>query len=254
MKTWTTFGTLTAIIDEPTIPYMFIENELGESRKISRSKYRAQIPMLQSKLPRLMGKSVDIETTQVTATWATEEWFSDVKISSITPKVKEEDDKELDFYKAKLEVAQKEVRSSSAKIERMKRREECNKIEGANLPIINRRISLKLKGNDIGEPGTGNHPKRALARRYGIVHNSFRLEAQIQENVEGNTYKAYLPSYDMTVMACINPASDGYIIKTFKTIDGKYDINDDILLKNDTTKTLKDLADMYRHGIQESSK
>lgn len=271
MKTWTTFGTLTAVIDEPTIPYLFIENELGESRKISRNKYRAQLAMLQTKLPRLMGKSVDIETTQVTATWATDEWFSDVRMSiastpTSTPKEEKEEVKVADieaivsnlfeskekaraqkaYEDSRIAAAQAKVERANTQRQRTLRKVSSNIAKGSNLPIVDKSLSFKLSGSDIGSEGTGNHPQRALARRYGLIHDRYRVEIHVKENMRGNTYKGYMPEYNEEVVFCVIPGDSSFNITTFLPIDGSFSLEDDIELKNDTSKTLQNLAQMFR--------
>ena len=74
---WTKFGKLSGVHGEEQL---HIVNENGEERIMSE-KYRGMIPKVKSKAEQLIGKSVEFRTSQNTAEWSTNKYFSDIRES-----------------------------------------------------------------------------------------------------------------------------------------------------------------------------
>lgn len=70
------FGTLKSVVQQPG--FVVITNTDGESRKMSRTKYKESAETVYSKASKLIGKEVQIQTSQNTNDWSTSEWFSDI--------------------------------------------------------------------------------------------------------------------------------------------------------------------------------
>lgn len=78
---WNNFGILADSNEDDR--YLYIYNQNGEWRKISKSKYSPAIPNLKAKIETLKGKPILFRTSQNTATWSTTEWFSDINIDKV---------------------------------------------------------------------------------------------------------------------------------------------------------------------------
>ena len=70
------FGILKSVDQNPG--FVIITNTAGESRKMSKSKYKESADTVYSKALNLVGKEVQIQTSQKTNDWSTSEWFSDI--------------------------------------------------------------------------------------------------------------------------------------------------------------------------------
>jgi hypothetical protein len=73
------FGTLKSA--ELSGSFVIITNTDGESRKMSRTKYQESADEVYSRAQSLIGEQVSIRTSQNTANWNSDEWFSDIFLS-----------------------------------------------------------------------------------------------------------------------------------------------------------------------------
>lgn len=78
---WNNFGILDKSKEDDR--YLYIYNQNGDWRKISKAKYSKAIPNLKDKIETLKGKPILFRTSQNTATWSTTEWFSDINIDKV---------------------------------------------------------------------------------------------------------------------------------------------------------------------------
>jgi hypothetical protein len=77
---WNEFGTLKDVRKSPSL--VIIENEQGDILKMSIKKYKESALKVYEKSKPLIGKSVIVRTSQNTADWSTQEWFSEIKSST----------------------------------------------------------------------------------------------------------------------------------------------------------------------------
>ena len=70
------FGTLADVRLQGSL--VIIENSDGETRKMSRDKYKESADEVYNKARHLVGKEVRIRTSQNTNNWNEREWFSDI--------------------------------------------------------------------------------------------------------------------------------------------------------------------------------
>lgn len=75
---WNNFGTLSKV--EKTTSYIIITNHKGYERKMSRHKYQESAEWVYKASLELIGKEVEIRTSQNTSDWSTSEWFSDIDL------------------------------------------------------------------------------------------------------------------------------------------------------------------------------
>ena len=74
---WTYFGLLEDVYDDPNM--LFVSNEDGDTRKMSKRKYRQAAFTTAAKAKQLKGTRVEVRTSQVTKDWSTATWFSDIR-------------------------------------------------------------------------------------------------------------------------------------------------------------------------------
>ena len=75
---WNNFGVLVRESEDEL--YLYIHNQNGEFRQISKKKYFSDIPNLRQKIKTLLGKPINFRTSQNTSDWPTSKWFSDINI------------------------------------------------------------------------------------------------------------------------------------------------------------------------------
>ncbi|WP_028764020.1 hypothetical protein [Shewanella colwelliana] len=73
---WNDFGTLSAV--DKTDKLVTVTNSDGEARKMSVAKYKESALAVHQKAQSLIGKQVTIRTSQNTADWSTQVWFSEI--------------------------------------------------------------------------------------------------------------------------------------------------------------------------------
>ena len=70
------FGILESVSDN--YGFVIIKNTLGDTRKMSKTKYKESALNIHKKALTLIGKKVQIQTSQNTNNWDDKEWFSDI--------------------------------------------------------------------------------------------------------------------------------------------------------------------------------
>lgn len=70
------FGILKSVDQNPG--FVSITNTVGQSRKMSKTSYKESADAVYSKALNLIGKEVQIQTSQNTSNWSESEWFSDI--------------------------------------------------------------------------------------------------------------------------------------------------------------------------------
>ncbi|MCW0507540.1 hypothetical protein [Aeromonas piscicola] len=78
---WTHFGVLAKVSADNRM--VIITSETGSTRQMSIVKYKESAEAIYHKCFSLIGQAVDIQTSQNTTEWSTQEWFSDISISTI---------------------------------------------------------------------------------------------------------------------------------------------------------------------------
>ena len=87
-------------------------NSAGEQRKISLSEYSSSIPNLRNKIQILLNKNCIIRTSQNTASWSSEIWFSEISLDGSSlgitnpEHVAKSDYESVEALKSKLEEAE----------------------------------------------------------------------------------------------------------------------------------------------------
>ncbi|PST98685.1 resolvase/integrase Bin [Photobacterium gaetbulicola] len=76
---WNDFGILSDVSKSDTM--VFVCNSRGEQRKMSITKYKDSAFEVFEKAQSLKGKPVQLRTSQNTAGWSTNEWFSGIELS-----------------------------------------------------------------------------------------------------------------------------------------------------------------------------
>lgn len=76
---WNDFGVLSDVSKSDTM--VFVRNSQGEQRKMSITNYKDSAFEVFEKALSLKGKSVQLRTSQNTADWRTDEWFSGIELS-----------------------------------------------------------------------------------------------------------------------------------------------------------------------------
>ncbi|WP_314923826.1 hypothetical protein [Aeromonas piscicola] len=76
---WSNFGVLANVSADKRM--LIITNETGSTRQMSIVKYKESAEAVYHKCFPLIGQSVDIQTSQNTAEWSPQEWFSDISSS-----------------------------------------------------------------------------------------------------------------------------------------------------------------------------
>ncbi|WP_128830419.1 hypothetical protein [Aeromonas dhakensis] len=74
---WTHFGVLTKVCADGRM--VTITNESGSTRKMSIEKYKESAEAVYHNCFSLIGRAVDIQTSQNTAEWNPYVWFSDIE-------------------------------------------------------------------------------------------------------------------------------------------------------------------------------
>ena len=74
----TFFGKLTDAYE--TTKYVIIKNDHGDTRMMSKPRYRGMAANVLSKAKTLIGQDVNIRTSQNTGNWSDDKWFSDVYV------------------------------------------------------------------------------------------------------------------------------------------------------------------------------
>ncbi|MCH7369871.1 hypothetical protein [Aeromonas sp. MR16] len=82
---WTHFGVLAKVSADDRM--VAITNEAGSTRKMSILKYKESAVAICRRCFLLIGHPIDIQTSQNTAEWCTEEWFSDICPSLFREKI-----------------------------------------------------------------------------------------------------------------------------------------------------------------------
>lgn len=77
---WRKFGILKSV--NATDSTLYITSSSGSSLKMSLRKYKRQGLLVKKKAEAMLGSQVFVRTSQNTAPWSTNEWFSDIRISS----------------------------------------------------------------------------------------------------------------------------------------------------------------------------
>ncbi len=75
---WNNFGVLARQSEDDL--YLYIHNQNGGSRKIRKDKYEARLPNLRQKIQTLIGQPIIFCTSQNTADWTENKWFSDIDV------------------------------------------------------------------------------------------------------------------------------------------------------------------------------
>ncbi len=76
---WAHFGDLAKVSADVRV--VTITNETGSTRQMSIVKYKESAEAVYHKCFPLIGQSVDIQTSQNTAEWSPQVWFSDISSS-----------------------------------------------------------------------------------------------------------------------------------------------------------------------------
>jgi DNA invertase Pin-like site-specific DNA recombinase len=75
---WNDFGTLVSASKVGSI--IIIKNSIGDTRKMSITKYKESALEVLNKAQTMIGQTVMIRTSQNTSDWSTQEWFSEIDI------------------------------------------------------------------------------------------------------------------------------------------------------------------------------
>ncbi|MFM5226556.1 hypothetical protein ACET93_15440 [Aeromonas veronii] len=73
---WSNFGVLANVRADTRM--VIITNKTGSTRQMSIVKYKESAEAVYHKCFPLIGQSVDIQTSQNTAEWSPQVWFSDI--------------------------------------------------------------------------------------------------------------------------------------------------------------------------------
>ncbi|MBD1389524.1 hypothetical protein IC617_08795 [Neiella sp. HB171785] len=77
---WNHFGILSQVSEDEK--YIYIKNLEGKSLKMSRSSYRESADQVLQQAYGLIGSSIEARTSQNTAKWSEDVWFSAVAKTS----------------------------------------------------------------------------------------------------------------------------------------------------------------------------
>ena len=124
---WNRFGILANSRENRT--YLYIVNQNEEERKISTSAYSGSIPELKKKIEALKGKPVSVRTSQNTAKWPPNKWFSDIKEHSEEIFVAMWFDKEMNGFYEHIKKELEGAEEYGFKVIRIDQKEHNNKID-----------------------------------------------------------------------------------------------------------------------------
>lgn len=112
---WSDFGILERASDGTAEgedeSYYYIYNSEGDWRIIHKGKYASSLPYIMKKVALLRGKPVRIRTSQNTADWSPDEWFSDITIdkkSFAIPQAVASDSNPVEYESAKRQLGESE--------------------------------------------------------------------------------------------------------------------------------------------------
>ena len=73
---WNGFGVLSYVSKDDS--YVYIENVNGDSLKMSIGSYKESALNVYEKALNLIGKNLEVRTSQNTSDWSTQVWFSEI--------------------------------------------------------------------------------------------------------------------------------------------------------------------------------
>ena len=76
-QVWNSFGILLGVNRVPG--YLIIINNTGDIRLMSLTRYRGAVEKVEIEAMNLIGKEVEVQTSQRTAGWSSDEWFSGIR-------------------------------------------------------------------------------------------------------------------------------------------------------------------------------
>ena len=74
---WNYFGVLEAVSEDDK--YVYVNSDDGQSRKISKAKYKIAADNVKRKAESLVGLEVEVRTSQKTKNWNSDVWFSAIR-------------------------------------------------------------------------------------------------------------------------------------------------------------------------------
>lgn len=253
MFVWNEFGVLDPHQEDDS--YLYAVNKDGVRRQISKRKYPNH-PKIREKLEILLGKRVQLRTSQNTSGWSTDKWFSDVSLANTF--VKDEDNEQnvenVNELKKKVEDQNIELTNLekirlnlqnhnkilSEKLERegdLRRKVEYENIEFKTLlsdisitDQDNHRkhgdiltLERKIIGKKLEVKIKMGHATKTLALRVGVVRVSGgRIKMEIMSQYKGNVFSAKLLDHaNITCRVALIYENNDYLATTFLSdIDG----------------------------------
>jgi hypothetical protein len=253
MFVWNEFGVLGPHQEDDW--YLYAVNEDGVRRQISKGRY-PNYPKIREKLEILLGKRVQLRTSQNTSEWSTDKWFSDVSLANTF--VKDEDHEQnfenVNELKKKVEDQKLELMNLeeiklnlqnnnkilSEKLEQegdLRRKVEYENIEFKNLlsdisvndqdkhrkqgDILT--LERKIIGKQLEVKIKMGHATKTLALRVGVVRVSGgRIKMEIMSQYKRNVFSAKLLDYaNITCRVALMYENTDYLATTFLSdIDG----------------------------------
>ncbi len=253
MFVWNEFGVLGPHQEDDW--YLYAVNEDGVTRQISKRKY-PNYPKIREKLEILLGKRVQLRTSQNTSDWSTDKWFSDVSLANtfVQDKGFEQNIENIEELRNKIEKQKFElVNLENTKYELQSK----NKILSKKLDqegdlrrkAVDENIEYKILLSDISSTDQDEqrkhehvligerqiigkqlevkikmgHATKTLALRVGIIRiNGGRMKMEIVSQYKGNVLIVKLIDYaNVTCRVALKYINKDYIAATFLSdIDG----------------------------------